>query len=182
MGIGTRLLINNSHDGPTEGRQTGPVTTATGATGTYQQDFRYGWSRNTAFFILVAENKKVSGIIREDSRAMTLCEVRTTEDITIVVMPLQIDHIAAMTLDHELQGLIAEKPTGLLLDCSHTKYISSSGLRIILKTAKAVKTGGGRFGVFAITPFVDHIFTMSGFSQLFSIYDTEEAAIRAVLH
>ncbi|WP_321505561.1 STAS domain-containing protein [uncultured Methanoregula sp.] len=112
---------------------------------------------------------------------MTLCEVRTIEDITIVVMPPQIDHVAAMTLDHELQGLVDEKPIGLLLDFSHTKYISSSGLRIVLKTAKAVKTGGGRFGVFSITPFVAHILEMSGFSRIFSIYDTEADAIRGVL-
>ncbi|MDO8873028.1 MAG: hypothetical protein Q7V05_09915 [Methanoregula sp.] len=31
---------------------------------------------------------------------MTLCEVRTIGEITIVVMPLQIDHVAALTLDH----------------------------------------------------------------------------------
>ncbi|MFA4877080.1 MAG: STAS domain-containing protein [Methanoregula sp.] len=111
---------------------------------------------------------------------MSLCEVRTIEDITIVGMPPQIDHIAAMTLDHEIQERALERPAALLLDFSHTKYISSSGLRVILKAAKSVKSGGGRFGIFAITPFVAHILAMSGFAQLLSIYDTEEAAIKAV--
>ena len=113
---------------------------------------------------------------------MTLCEVRTREDITIVLMPLQIDHIAAMTLEHELQEIVLDKPVGLLCDFSQTKYISSSGLRILLLVAKAVKSGGGRFGVFSTTPFVDHIFAVSGFTQLFSVYRTEEEAVRAVLH
>jgi anti-anti-sigma factor len=113
---------------------------------------------------------------------MALCEVRTKGEITIVVMPLQIDYVAALELDHELHELAAREPKALLCDFSGTKYISSSGLRIILKTAKTVKTEGGRFGIFALAPFVDHIFTMSGFAQILSIYDNEEAAIRAVSH
>jgi anti-sigma B factor antagonist len=111
---------------------------------------------------------------------MTLCEVRTVGKITIVVMPIQIDHVAALTLDHELHELTNREPKALFCDFSPTKYISSSGLRIILKTAKTVKADGGHFGVFSLTPFVDHIFTMSGFSQVVYIYDTEEAAVRAV--
>ena len=111
---------------------------------------------------------------------MTLCGVRTIGEITIVVMPLQIDHVAALTLDHELRELAAREPKALLCDFAPTKYISSSGLRIILKTAKTVKAAGGHFGIFSTTPFVDHIFAMSGFLQVVSIYDTEEAAVRAV--
>ncbi|MEI7856841.1 MAG: STAS domain-containing protein [Methanomicrobiales archaeon] len=111
---------------------------------------------------------------------MALCEVRTKGEITIIVMPLQIDHVAALDLDHELHELANRQPKALLCDFSGTKYISSSGLRVILKTAKTVKAERGHFGIFAITPFVDHIFSMSGFSQVLSIYDTEEAAVRAV--
>jgi anti-anti-sigma factor len=110
---------------------------------------------------------------------MELCEVRTNGGIITVIMPHQIDHIAALTLDHELRELAAREPQALLCDFSPTEYISSSGLRILLKTAKTVKAAGGHFGVFSLTPFVDHIFTMSGFAQILSIYDTEEAAVRA---
>jgi anti-anti-sigma factor len=113
---------------------------------------------------------------------MTLCEIRTSGEITIVEMPLQIDPVAALTLDHELHELALREPKGLFCDFSSTKYISSSGLRIILKTAKTVKAAGGHFGVFSLTPFVDHIFSLSGFAQVVSIYDTEEGAIRAVTH
>ncbi len=113
---------------------------------------------------------------------MTLCGVRTSGDITIVEMPLQIDHIAALTLDHELHELALREPKGLFCDFSSTKYISSSGLRIMLKVAKTVKAAGGHFGVFSLTPFVDHIFSLSGFAQVISIYDTEEGAIRSVTH
>jgi anti-anti-sigma factor len=125
------------------------------------------------------KNREIS-TLRRTGQIMTLCEIRTVGDIVIVGMPLQADHVAAMGLSEELRPVIDRKPKALLFDFSHTKYVSSSGLRVILTTAKAVKAGGGRFGVFGITPFVDHIFAVSGFSRLFSIYKTEEEAVRAV--
>lgn len=111
---------------------------------------------------------------------MPLCGVRTSGDIITVVMPNQIDHVVALSLEHELREFAARGPRALLCDLSPTEYISSSGLRVLLATAKTVKASGGHFGVFALTPFVDHIFTLSGFAQVFSIYDTEEAAVKAV--
>lgn len=111
---------------------------------------------------------------------MPLCGVRTSGDTIMVIMPNQIDHVAAIALEHELREYAARGPKALLCDFSLTEYISSSGLRILLKTAKTVKVSGGHFGVFSLTPFVDHIFTLSGFAQVFSIYDNEEAAVRAV--
>jgi anti-sigma B factor antagonist len=111
---------------------------------------------------------------------MTLCGVRTIGGIIIIMMPLQVDHVVALTLEHELHELLLREPKALLCDFSAAKYISSSGLRVLLKTAKTVKAAGGRFGIFSLTPFVDHIFSTAGFSQIISIYDTEEAAVRAV--
>jgi anti-sigma B factor antagonist len=111
---------------------------------------------------------------------MTLCGVRTNGGMTIVVMPLQIDHVAALEMDHEIQEITAREHKALLCDFSPTKYISSSGLRVVIKTAKTVRAAGGRFGVFSLTPFINHTFALSGFSQIISIYDSEEAAIRAL--
>jgi anti-anti-sigma factor len=135
---------------------------------------------NPSLFIILAGNKRVSGTIPEKRQTMALCGVRTNGGIIIVVMPLQIDHVVAMTLELELRELAASEPKALLCDFSSTKYISSSGLRIIIMTAKTLKAAGSHFGVFSLTPFVDHIFTTSGFSQILSIYDTEEAALRAI--
>lgn len=111
---------------------------------------------------------------------MPLCEVRTNGDIITVTMPNQIDHVAALDLEHELREYAAREPAGLLCDFSPTEYISSSALRVLLATAKKMKASGGHFGVFSLTPFVDHIFTLSGFAQVFSIYDNEAAAVKAV--
>jgi anti-sigma B factor antagonist len=113
-------------------------------------------------------------------QTMSLCEVRTIGGIMIVTMPPQVDHVVAMTLERELRDLADRGPEALFCDFSASQYISSSWLRVVLATAKIVKGAGGRFGIFSLTPFVDHIFTMSGFTQLISVYDNEDAALRTV--
>ncbi|HVP95589.1 STAS domain-containing protein, partial [Methanoregula sp.] len=75
---------------------------------------------------------------------------------------------------------IALKPKALLCDMSGAEYISSSGLRVILAVAKAAKLSGVHFGVFALTKFANHIFSMTGFMQLVAIYPDEETALKTV--
>ena len=111
---------------------------------------------------------------------MSLCEVRTIGGIMIVAMPPQIDHVVALTLERELRDLAESRPEALFCDFSASKYISSSGLRVILATAKIVKGAGGRFGIFSLAPFVVHIISVSGFTPLIAIYENEDAALRAV--
>ena len=113
---------------------------------------------------------------------MALCTVRSRGEILIAGMPGSIDHVAALTLENELRELMARQPKTLFCDFSETKYVSSSALRICHATAKKAKASGIQFGIFGLTPFVDHIFSMAGFTALFSIYDTEDAAVRAVSH
>ena len=112
---------------------------------------------------------------------MALCEVRSRDEITIVMMPSMIDHIAAQALEKELRELVAREPKGLLCDFSGTRYLSSSALRTLLIIAKMAKVQRLHFGAFSLTPFVDHILSVSGFASLFSLYDSEDSAVRAVL-
>ena len=111
---------------------------------------------------------------------MPVCTVREKGDITIAALPPNVDHVMAMTVEKELRALALREPKALLLDCSGTTYMSSSGLRVLLIIAKMTRAAGTPFGVFSLSPFVDHIFSMSGFAKVISIYDTEDAAVRAV--
>ncbi|MFA5254210.1 MAG: STAS domain-containing protein [Methanoregula sp.] len=111
---------------------------------------------------------------------MALCTVREKGAIIIVALPEHIDHVEAMALEKELREYVAREPKALLCDMTGSKYISSSGLRAFLAIGKMAKASGVRLGLFGLTKFVDRIFLMSGFCNLFLIYDSEEAAVRAV--
>ena len=124
--------------------------------------------------------KRDWGVILPGVKIITLCAVRTKGEIIIVTLPVSLDHVAAMTLENELRECVARKPRALLCDLSGTRFLSSSGLRVLLVIGKLAKVAGIRFGLFSLTKFVDHIFSMAGFTRLFAIYDTEDAAVRAV--
>jgi anti-sigma B factor antagonist len=111
---------------------------------------------------------------------MALCAVRTKGEILIATLPVSVDHVEAMTLEKELREYVAREPQALFCDMSGTKYVSSSGLRVFLAIGKMAKASHVHFGIFSITKFADHIFSMAGFTPLFAIYDTEDAAVRAV--
>jgi len=111
---------------------------------------------------------------------MALCTLREKENCLIVTLPQTIDHVIAPDVEKELQGYVTLRPKALLCDMSGAEYLSSSGLRVILAVAKTAKLSGVHFGVFALTKFVDHLFSMTGFAQIITIYDTEESALRAV--
>jgi anti-sigma B factor antagonist len=111
---------------------------------------------------------------------MALCTVREKGDCLIVTLPVSLDHVEAMALEKELREYVAREPKALLCDMSGSEYISSSGLRVFLAIGKKAKESHVHFGVFALTKFVDHIISMTGFTQIIAIYDTEEAAVRAV--
>lgn len=111
---------------------------------------------------------------------MGLCTIREQGGVLIISLPESIDHVAAISIEKEFREFVARQPEALLCDLSGTKYISSSALRIFLTTAKAAKPAGIHFGLFSPTSFVTHIIDISGFASIFTLYDTEEAALRAV--
>lgn len=111
---------------------------------------------------------------------MGLCTIREQGKTLIVSLPESVDHVAAISLEKEFREFVARQPEALLCDLSGTKYVSSSALRIFLETAKAAKRSGIDFCLFSPTSFVTHIIDISGFASIFPLYDTEEAALRAI--
>ncbi|MCR5084787.1 MAG: STAS domain-containing protein [Succinivibrionaceae bacterium] len=63
----------------------------------------------------------------------------------------------------------AEGMATALIDFSDLEYISSAGLRCILKMAKDCKAQGVSFALFGLRPEVAQIFTISGFNLIVRI-------------
>ena len=56
-----------------------------------------------------------------------------------------------------------------MADFAGNEYVSSAGLRVFLSVLKALEKVGGRMVLCAMPPFVLDVFTISGFSGLFTI-------------
>jgi len=98
----------------------------------------------------------------------------------VVSVTGRIDAITAPEFEKGLTALMAGGDYTLVLNFTHLEYISSAGLRSILSTAKQLKAKGGKMLFFGLQGPVKDVFKISGFGSIFTIFETEEEALRQV--
>lgn len=103
------------------------------------------------------------------------CEKR--EEFTILTITGRVDTINSPLFEEEIEKVFASGEKDLVFDCSGIDYISSSGLRIFLIAWKRAMAMKGSLGVCCLQPAVREIFDISGFSAIFTIFDTRDAAL-----
>jgi anti-anti-sigma factor len=64
-------------------------------------------------------------------------------------------------------------------DMAQVSYVSSAGLRVLLRAAKDAKKAGGFFSIASPQPSVIEVLNISGFNKVLQIYETVEAAAQA---
>ena len=97
---------------------------------------------------------------------------------TKVTVDGRIDTNNYSKFENAVNELFQEDVKTIYLDCSKLNYISSSGLRVFLTVQKKMMGTNGKFLLYAMQPSIKEIFDISGFSSIFSIYDTEEEALQ----
>jgi anti-sigma B factor antagonist len=90
----------------------------------------------------------------------------------------QLNAITCNELEKRLNTLIEQGEKQFLLNFSGLDYISSAGLRVLLVTAKKLKTGNGKIVLASLKGQVRKVFDAAGFSALFQMFDTREEAMR----
>lgn len=104
--------------------------------------------------------------------------VTFVEGIPVVEVVGRLDVATAPLFDAQTAVVFAERRARVLLDMSAATYISSVGLRSILKMIKLSAAGGGRVGMFAIPSQIVEILEISGFQTLMDIYPERETALK----
>jgi anti-anti-sigma factor len=61
-------------------------------------------------------------------------------------------------LENKLDQLLAEKPTLIVLDMEEVSYLSSAGIRVILKTKKALAANAGKLVFMNLQPQIKKVF------------------------
>ena len=96
---------------------------------------------------------------------------------TILAVNGRIDTLTAPELEQAINTEIGRGNKQILLDFSGVSYISSGGLRVLLATAKKLKNPGYKFGICSLQPEVLKVFTLAGFTSIFSLYASEGEAL-----
>jgi anti-anti-sigma factor len=92
----------------------------------------------------------------------------------------RVDGTNATEFQDALRNVITSDDKAVILNFEELSYISSAGLRVILLTAKDMRTANVRFAVCSLSQSVRDVFTISGFDQIIDIHDDQQAALGAV--
>ena len=89
----------------------------------------------------------------------------------------RMDAVTAPAFQAESNTWIENDEKTVVVDLSGVEYISSAGLRSLLFAAKALKANQGEIRFCNLTGMVQEVFSISGFSSMFTIYETLEEAL-----
>lgn len=105
-------------------------------------------------------------------------EISVIDGTTVVTLIRRFDVDSASLVEKELQPIILERRERILFDFSKTDYISSAGVRMLLKLTRAIRDGGGTTALSSLNRQVEYVFEITGFSKIFTIYANREKALK----
>lgn len=100
-------------------------------------------------------------------------------DIRILALSGRLDTETSADLELALQDLQAAGANQFVIDMADIGYVSSAGLRVLLALAKQLEGGRGSLKLCALNEAVKQVFDVAGFSRLFAIFPSREAALGA---
>lgn len=100
-------------------------------------------------------------------------------DIVITAVKGRLDSSSSHKLD-EFLATVPEGSSALVLDFAELTYISSAGLRVVLKATKLARGAGVPLVICGLVPQVHEIFDVSGFTTLIPIHASRESALASL--
>ena len=92
----------------------------------------------------------------------------------------RLDSNTAMGFEQKLFECIENGTQRLILDFQELDYISSAGLRVILKATKSLKNAEGKLVLCSMQDYVKEVFEISGFDSFLPIEANLDAAVKSV--
>ena len=97
----------------------------------------------------------------------------------VIKLQGEVGHSEVASFQEKVDQFLLMPEKQLLIDLSGVSYISSSGLRVLLKLGKEARQTEKNLVFFGLSDFVASVFKVSGFDKIFNIQTTKEAAFKA---
>ena len=105
--------------------------------------------------------------------------VRETGGVHILDFSGNFDTNTAPIAEDEINSLLDAGSEKILFNFNELNYISSAGLRVLLTTAKKLKSSDGAMQVCNLNTVVQEVFDISGFAGILSLASDEAEALAA---
>ncbi len=103
--------------------------------------------------------------------------VKTTNEVKILAFEGKLDTGTSPDAQQQLTRLIEAGGNRFLVNFEQLDYISSSGLRVLLTTAKQLKGVDGELRICNPNEVVREVFEISGFTTIFKVFGSESEAL-----
>jgi anti-sigma B factor antagonist len=110
---------------------------------------------------------------------MVMTETRQG-DIVVLAVEGRLDSNSSDQFEKQLLRMVEQGEARFVLDFGALDYISSAGLRVLLKASKELKKKDGRLCLCALRDYVREVFDMSGFTAFLPIHPSVEASLKAL--
>jgi anti-anti-sigma factor len=116
---------------------------------------------------------------RDIPEAAMKIETRNIYDVLVVDMSGKLDSTSSGDAGDRIVDIAKGAHKRVLLNLEKLEYLSSAGLRVILRGAKLLQVHQGELKICNATGLVRNVLETSGFNSLIKIYDTEKEAFSA---
>ncbi|GEM_PF-69579 len=106
-------------------------------------------------------------------------QTRQADGALIVALEGELDAYWAEEAERELRACLEQGHYRLVLDLSGLTYLSSAGLRVLLRLHQRTTSLGGKLILATPQPFVQEVLTTSGFDRTFSVFEALDQALVA---
>jgi anti-sigma B factor antagonist len=106
-------------------------------------------------------------------------DVRSQGNVAVVEPVGFINAHTARDFESALQKLIDQNQNNIVINCKDLAYIASAGLGAIMGFIDQIRENSGDIRICNMNETVFNIFEVLGFTHLYSIFDSEDKAIRS---
>jgi len=99
--------------------------------------------------------------------------------INIFKLNGRLDSNTSQGFEKKVFQAISDGSKNMIVDFKDLDYISSAGLRVILKATKALKREDGQIMLCAMQDYVKEVFEIAGFDSFLPIVTTMDEALNA---
>ena len=99
-------------------------------------------------------------------------------EVHIFKLDGRLDSNTSPIFEEQVAGAIAKGATQMIIDFEGLEYLSSAGLRVILKTTKDLKRLEGKLVLCSMADYVKEVFEISGFDSFLPITASRDDALK----
>ncbi|UCG08879.1 MAG: STAS domain-containing protein [Desulfobacterales bacterium] len=102
------------------------------------------------------------------------------KSISIFKLNGRLDSNTSQGFEKKIFDAISDGSKNIVVDFRDLDYISSAGLRVILKATKALNREDGKIMLCAMQDYVKEVFEIAGFDSFLSIVPTMDDALKGL--